>query len=347
MKNCQVFGILPNGTEIETVSLKKGALSCRILTYGGALQSLTVPDRQGNPVDVVLGLDTLEAYCEHDKFLGALVGRYANRIANGKFVLGGKEYSLFTNDGPNHLHGGAVGYNQKVWKIEDLQADQVVLSLLSPDGEEGYPGNLPITMTYRLTEQGLELSYEAESDADTVCNLTNHSYFNLAGHGSGVVDSQTMQLFADRYTHVREGAIPTGELPPVDGTPMDLRQPTPIGVGAESDFEQLVLTQGFDHNWVINDWDGTMRPAACAYAKETGIRMQVLTTLPGIQFYAGNYLDGCPAGKGGAKYYKHCGFCMETQFFPDTPNQPSFPSALLRKGEKYLHKTAYLFDIAE
>ena len=344
MENRQVFGALPNGSEIESVCLKKGDLSCRILAYGGTLQMLTVPDRHGNPVDVVLGLDTLEAYCEHDKFLGALVGRYANRIADGKFTLNGKEYSLYTNDGANHLHGGAVGYNRKVWKIEDLQEDQVTLSLLSPDGEEGYPGKLAMTMTYRLTEQGLELTYEAESDADTVCNLTNHSYFNLAGHGSGVVDNQTMQLFADRYTHVREGAIPTGELPLVDGTPMDLRQPTPIGVGAESDFEQLVLTQGFDHNWVINNWDGTMRPAACAYAKETGIRMQVFTTLPGIQFYAGNYLDGCPTGKGGAQYYKHCGFCMETQFFPDTPNHPNFPSAWLKKGEKYLHKTAYLFD---
>ena len=328
----RIFGHMPDGTAVEEVALSGGGLSCGVITYGGALRTLTVPDRAGRPVDVVLGLDTLEDYRAQDKFLGALVGRYANRIGGSRFTLEGRTYPLPANDGANHLHGGPEGFDKKVWTIRGQTDSSVTLSLLSPDGEAGYPGELTVTAVYALRDGALEISYRAEATETTLCNLTNHAYFNLSGHDSGPVDGHSVQVLADRYTPVGAGLIPTGAVETVEGTPMDLRTLQPLG------------EREFDHNWAVSGWDGALRPAARAWSPDTGIAMETLTTLPGIQFYTGNFLDGCPAGKGGASYVKHGAFCLETQFFPDSPNQPSFPSAVLAKGQTYVSKTVYRFS---
>lgn len=337
------FGAVPGEGAAERITLEAGPLSCDILTYGGILQALRVPDRRGEPVDIVLGFDTLEAYRQQDKYIGALVGRCANRIAGGRFSLDGAAYALAINNGPNHLHGGLRGFDRQIWTVEDAGRRYVTLSLRSPDGQEGYPGNLDVRVTYTLSEEGLTLDYLAQCDQATPCNLTNHTYFNLAGHNSGPVLDQTIQLLADRYTPADEVSIPTGAVEDVAGTPMDLRQPVIIGLHMQENFPQLRMAGGCDHNWVINGEAGTLRPAARAFCEATGISLELLTTLPGVQFYTGNYLDGCPAGKGGAAYDRHGGFCLETQFYPDTPNHPSFPSCILRPGETWHHTTAFRF----
>lgn len=337
------FGTLPDGRQVELITLRKGKLTCELLTYGGALRSLTVPDRAGREVDVLLGLPTLEDYLVQDKFLGALIGRYANRIGGSRFVLNGKEYPLRANDGKNHLHGGPVGFDKQVWTVAEGETDFVTLTLHSPDGQEGYPGDLDVSVTYRLTEDGITLDYRARSSADTLCNLTNHAYFNLSGHQSGPVTGQGIQIYAQSYTPTDAGSIPTGEIAPVEGTPMDLRFGRAIGERVDEDFDQLTMAGGYDHNYVVDGPAGVLRPAARAWSQDTGITMEVLTTQPGIQFYSGNYLDGCPAGKGGAPYAKRWAFCLETQVFPDAPNQPQFPSALQAKGEEYHHTTVYRF----
>ncbi len=339
------FGLMPDGTPVELYTLSAGALSCGVITFGGSLQSLRVPDRAGKPVDVLLGFDSLEPYRTHGKSLGALVGRYANRIGGAEFTLNGTTYPLAANDnGVNHLHGGRVGFNQRVWTVEDAGADRLALSLFSPDGEEGYPGNLTVRVTYVLTEEGLAIEYRAECDRDTVCSLTNHAYFNLSGHGSGPVLDQTIQLLADRYTPTDPLSIPTGEIAPVAGTPMDLRVPTTIGAHIGEDFPQLRQAGGYDHNWIPHGDPGTLRPIARAASAATGISMEVLSTLPGVQFYTGNYLDGCPAGKGGAPYANRWGFCLETQFYPDTPNHPDFPSCVLHAGDTFAHRAVFRFS---
>ncbi|WP_295736159.1 aldose epimerase family protein [uncultured Oscillibacter sp.] len=340
------FGTMPDGTPVELYTLAAGALSCQIITFGGSLQSLRVPDRSGKPVDVLLGFDALEPYRTHGKSLGALVGRYANRIGGAKFSLNGQTYQLAANNnGVNHLHGGLVGFNQRVWTVEEAGDDRLALSLFSPDGEEGYPGNLTVRVTYTLTEEGLTIGYRAECDRDTVCNLTNHAYFNLSGHDSGPVLDQTIQLLADRYTPTDPLSIPTGEIAPVEGTPMDLRRTAPIGARIGEDFPQLLQAGGYDHNWIPNGEAGTLRPIARAASPATGISMEVLSTLPGVQFYTGNYLDGCPAGKGGAAYANRWGFCLETQFYPDSPNHANFPSCVLRAGEVFDHTAAFRFHV--
>lgn len=345
MSSSTPFGVMPDGTSVELYTLRAGALSCGVITFGGSLQSLRVPDQTGKPVDVLLGFDTLEPYLSHGKSFGALVGRYANRIGGARFSLNGKTYSLAANDHEvNHLHGGRVGYNQRVWTAEEATDSSLTLSLFSPDGEEGYPGNLKVRVTYALTEEGLTIRYQAECDRDTVCNLTNHAYFNLAGHDSGPVLDQTIQLLADFYTPTDPLSIPTGEIAPVEGTPMDLRRPQPIGARIDEDFSQLRQAGGYDHNWIPNGEPGTLRPIARASAAATGISMEVLSTLPGVQFYTGNYLDGCPAGKGGAPYAKRWGFCLETQFYPDTPNHENFPSCVLKAGEAFDHTAAFRFS---
>lgn len=339
------FGTMPDGTPVELYKLTAGALSCQIITFGGSLQSLHVPDRSGKPVDVLLGFDALEPYRTHGKSLGALVGRYANRIGGARFTLNGKTYSLAANNnGVNHLHGGLVGFNQRVWTVEEAEDNRLVLSLLSPDGEEGYPGTLKVQVTYTLTEEGLTIDYRAESGRDTVCNLTNHAYFNLSGHDSGPVLDQTIQLLADRYTPTDPLSIPTGEIAPVEGTPMDLRQPTPIGARIGEAFPQLLQAGGYDHNWIPVGESDALRPIARASSPVTGVSMEVLSTLPGVQFYSGNYLDGCPAGKGGAPYGGRWGFCLETQFYPDSPNHENFPSCVLRAGEVFHHTTVFRFS---
>ena len=339
------FGTLPDGQPVALITLRKGRLSCEILTYGGALRSLTVPDRQGGEVDVLLGLPTLEDYLRQDKFLGALIGRYANRIGDSRFTLNGKEYPLRANDGKNHLHGGPVGFDKQVWTVSEGDADIVTLTLHSPDGQEGYPGDLDVSVTYRLTEDSIVLDYRATSSADTLCNLTNHAYFNLSGHQSGPVTAQGIQIYAQSYTTTDAGSIPTGEIAPVEGTPMDLRFGRAIGERVDEDFDQLTMAGGYDHNYVVDGPAGVLRPAARAWSPDTGITMEVLTTQPGIQFYSGNYLDGCPAGKDGAPYARRWAFCLETQTFPDAPNKPQFPSALLVKGEEYHQTTVYRFGL--
>lgn len=342
------FDKMPDGTEVELLTLRNGELSCGILTYGGTLQNLIVPDAKGNPTDVILGYDTIAGYMNNPGYLGALVGRYANRIDRAKFTMAGKEYPLYANDGVNHLHGGKVGFDKKIWTVESQTEDTVVLSLVSPDGEEGYPGTLKVQVTYRLTKDALELEYEAVSDKDTLCSMTNHAYFNLSGQNSGTHHDQLMQIFAEKYVPVVAGSIPTGELADVAGTPMDFRKPTPIGQNIFAEFEQLKLTSGYDHNWCIDGWDNTLRVASKTRSPKTGITMTTETTKPGIQFYAGNYMfEITSKGKGGADYATHWGFCLETQFYPDSPNQPTFPSAWLAAGEKYASKTVYRFSHEE
>ncbi len=350
------FGVMPDGTPVDLYTLRAGALSCDIITYGGALRALRVPDRSGNLVDVVLGFDRLEDYHTRGKYMGALVGRVANRIGGRPFVIAGKEYMIPTfvlngreypvaaNDGQNHLHGGMTGFSKQVWRVEYAEESVLTLALGSPHQHENYPGNLTVRVTYTLTEGGLTIAYFAKSDQDTLCNLTNHSYFNLAGHASGPVLNQTIQIFADQYTPADAASIPTGALEDVAGTPLDLREPKAIGAEIDSDFTQIVQAGGYDHNWVLRGKTGTMHPAARAVSPETGIVMEVETTLPGVQFYTGNYLGDSPKGKDGAPYDKRWGFCVETQFFPDAPNKPQFENCLLRAGETWEHTTVFRFS---
>ena len=339
------FGRMPDGTPVEQYTLTDGAMECDIITYGGALRALRLPDRQGARTDVLLGFDTLEDYRRQDKYIGALIGRYANRIGGAGFQLNGVHYPLAANDGPNHLHGGEMGFDKQVWKVEDAGARHLALSLFSPDGQEGYPGNLEVWVTYRLERGGITIDYRARCDRDTLCSLTNHAYFNLDGHAAGPVIGQEIQVLADFYTPTDPCSIPDGTLCPVAGTPMDLRESTPIGARIDEAFPQLIFAGGYDHNWVLRGEGAVLRPAARAFSGKTGIRMEVLTTQPGLQFYAGNYLDGCPAGKGGAPYAKRWGFCLEAQHFPDSPHHPQFASTALKAGTEYRQTTVYRFEI--
>lgn len=345
--NRTVFGRMPDGTVVEELTLRSGGLACKVITYGGAVRSLTIPDRDGKPVDVVLGFDTLEDYRNQDKYIGALVGRYANRIGGARFTLNGETYRLAENDGKNSLHGGSVGFDKQVWTVEELGGNAATLSLVSPDMQEGYPGTLSVRVAYTLSNEGLSIGYWAKCGKDTVFNPTNHSYFNLSGHDSGSVEGQFIKVCASRYTPTLPGSIPTGEIAPVEGTPMDLRTARPIGEHIGDGFDQLKMAGGYDHNWVIDGWDGRKRIAAAAWSPDTGIAMEAATTLPGVQFYAGNFVSGCPAGKGGAAYGDRHGFCLETQFFPDSPNQPGFPSCVLKAGEEYRSSTVYRFFTAD
>lgn len=339
------FGATRDGRAVHEIILENGTLRCSLLTYGAALRGLTVPGCAG-PVDVVLGFDSMEAYEAQDKFMGAVVGRYANRIGGGRFTLEGKTCTLAKNDGENHLHGGPGGFFSKVWKAEPCGEYGVTFSCESEDLEEGYPGCLRVSVTYRLEGSALRLSYRAVTDRTTICNLTNHAYFNLNGHDAGGAMEQRLTLHASRYTPVGPGSIPTGELAPVEGTPMDFRTPEVIGARIGQPFRQLELCSGYDHNWAVDGEAGALRPAAVLESMRTGVRMEVETTLPGIQFYAGNYMAGCPTGKGGAKYDRRDAVCLETQFFPDTPNHPDFPQCVLRPGEAWEHETAFRFSEA-
>lgn len=349
-ENRRIFGRTPDGAVVEEFTLRAlgpedGGHVCKVITYGGAVRSLIMPDRDGKPVDVVLGFDTLEDYMAQGKYMGALVGRYANRIGGAGFTLDGKEFHLAANDGENSLHGGNAGFDKQVWTVEEFGGSAVTLSLVSPDMQEGYPGTLRVTVTYTLSDGGLAVVYRARCDRDTVCNLTSHSYFNLSGHNSGGVEGQYIRLFASRYTPIRPGLIPTGEIAPVDGTPMDLRRAQRIGQHINDPFDQLAMAGGYDHNWAIDGcgkWP--LQRAAAAWSPDTGIAMDVSTSLPGVQFYAGNFLDGCPRGKEGAVYGGRHGFCLETQFFPDSPNRPEFPSCVLKAGEEYHSTTVYSFS---
>ena len=338
------FGAARDGRAVDEIILDNGILRCSLLTYGAALRGLVAQGRRG-PVDTVLGFDRMDDYEAQDQFMGAVVGRYANRIAGGRFTLDGQSYILARNDGENHLHGGPAGFFSKVWKVEPWGKYGAAFSCESGDMEEGYPGRLKVSVTYCLEGGALRLSYWAAADRATICNLTNHAYFNLNGHNAGGAMDQLLTLHASRYTPVGPGSIPTGVIAPVEGTPMDFRSPAAIGARIGQPFRQLELCSGYDHNWVVEGDPGTLRPAAVLEGAESGIRMEVETTLPGIQFYAGNYMAGCPAGKGGAEYGRRDAVCLETQFFPDTPNRPEFPQCVLRPGEAWEHETVFRFSV--
>ena len=337
------FGKTPDGEIVYLYTLTNtNGIRARITNYGAILVSLEVPDRDGNLTDITLGFDTLDGYLGTHPHFGATVGRYANRIGAAKFVLNGVEYKLAANNGPNHLHGGIKGFDKVVWKHEEIASEGdkafVKLSYISEDGEEGYPGNLACCVTYTLTKDNeLKISYEAETDKTTVVNLTNHSYFNLAGRGTGDVLNHMLAINADKYTVVDEGLIPTGEIRDVKDSPMDFTTPMSIG----SRISQV--PGGYDHNYVLKSPGGSLALGASVYEPASGRAMEIHTTEPGIQFYTGNFLDGSITGKDGKAYKKHYGFCLETQHFPDSPNKPSFPSAVLNPGQKYTTATVFKF----
>ncbi|MFZ2054680.1 MAG: aldose epimerase family protein [Candidatus Aminicenantales bacterium] len=337
----QPFGELPDGTPVDIFILTNGrGLKARLMTYGAILVSLEVPDRSGNPGDIVLGYDSLDGYVKNDPYFGSIVGRYGNRIAKGRFTLDGVTYELATNNGENHLHGGIKGYDKIVWKAEPLRGDGEVgvkFSYLSPDGEEGYPGKLNISVVYTLTDRNeLKIGYEAKSDKATPVNLIHHSYFNLAGEGD--ILGHELMINADAYTPVDAGLIPTGEIRPVKDTPFDFTSPHTIG-------ERIAQVEGgYDHNFVLRNGGGRLDLTVRVAEPVSGRIMEISTTEPGLQFYSGNFLDGKITGKGGKVYDKHFGFCLETQHFPDSPNKPDFPSTILRPGDVYKSLTIHKFS---
>jgi aldose 1-epimerase len=344
----QPYGKMKDGTPIEIYTLTSSSgMEARITTYGGTVVSLTAPDRGGKQADIVLGMADLAGYVDQKPpFFGALIGRYGNRIGHGQFKLGGKTYALPKNDGDNTLHGGPEGFDKRVWKASVLKSadPSIELTYVSKDGEAGFPGNLSVRVVYTLGKNELKIDYSATTDKDTVVNLTNHSYFNLAGQGEGDVLQHQVMINADRFTPVDAGLIPTGELRAVKGTPFDFTTATAIGARIEQSDEQLKLGKGYDHNWVLNKGTGGMTKAAEVYEPKTGRVMEVWSTEPGLQFYTGNFLDGTLHGKGGKVYPFRSGFCMETQHYPDSPNKPSFPSTELKPGAKYHTTTAYRFS---
>ena len=320
-----------------------------ITNYGGIITAIRVPDRDGNVDDVALGFPSLEGYLGEDPYFGAVIGRYGNRIAGGTFELEGQTYTLPTNDGPNSLHGGPGGFHTKIWEateINDDDATGVELHRLSEAGEEGYPGNLDVTVRYSLNaDNELRIQYEATTDEATPVNLTNHSYFNLSG--GGTILNHELTIDADAYTPVDNTLIPTGEQREVADTPFDFREATPIGERIEAEDEQLAFGQGYDHNWVLNSRDGDLAAAATLYDPASGREMEVLTTEPGLQFYSGNFLDGSLTGKNDTAYGLRTGLCLETQHFPDAPNQPDFPTTTLVPGETYTSETVYRFSVRD
>jgi aldose 1-epimerase len=347
------FGTLPDGTRVEAVDLTNAhGVSARIIPIGASVQSLRVPDRQGRSEDIVLGYDSAAEYLVNANFFGVSVGRFANRIAGASFKLDGQTYTLEKNDGANHLHSAGAGISKVTWKIEsvsDGSPSGVVLSYVSPDGAGGYPGAMRITAEYSLNESNeLAVEYRATTDKPTVVNLTNHGYFNLAGEGSGTtVLGQRLTIFAQRFTPVRAGMIPTGERRAVVGTPFDFTRPREIGTGIHDGREpQLVFGRGYDHNFIVDGAIGTLRPAARLEDPVSGRVMELLTTAPAVQFYTGNFLDGTALGKGGRLHRQSEALCLEPQTYPDAPNQPDFPSARLNPGETYRHRIVYRFSVA-
>jgi aldose 1-epimerase len=342
------FGTVPGGPAIELFTLTNpGGVEVRAMTYGGIIVSLRVPDRRRQLDDIVLGFDTAAEYAAGHPYFGAIVGRYANRIANGRFVLDGKTYQLATNNGPNHLHGGVKGFDKVIWSGEPFQDDRgagVVFTYTSGDGEEGYPGTVKARVTYTLTDRNeLLFDYHATADRPTVINLSQHSYFNLAGQGSRDVLEHELQIHADRYTPVDDTLIPTGELAAVAGTPFDFRALTAIGARIGQDHVQLVRGRGYDHNYVLTRTGPDLQNAARVVERTTGRTLEVATTEPGVQFYSGNFLDGTITGKQGRVYRQRYGFCLETQHFPDSPNEPAFPSTVVGPGQEYRSRTVFRF----
>ncbi|MFF9042904.1 aldose epimerase family protein [Streptomyces parvulus] len=345
----ELFGRLSDGTKVYRWSLENGGTRMKVLSYGGAVQSLEVPDRRGRRANVSLGFDNLDDYVASSPFFGALIGRYGNRIDKGRFTLDGKDHQLSVNEGEHSLHGGARGFDKRVWDVEPFTDGPdvgLVLHYTAVDGEMGYPGTLRARVTYTLTRRGdWRVDYAATTDRATVVNLTSHVYWNLAGEGSGTVEDHELSIAASRYTPTDAGLIPTGELAGVAGTPFDFRRAKPVGRDIRDDHPQLVTAKGFDHNWVL-DKGVTDRPEHVATLRDpaSGRTLRIATDQPGLQFYSGNFLDGTLTGTGGALYRQGDALCLETQHFPDSPNQPSFPSTVLRPGETYRTSTVHSFD---
>ncbi|MGW0759393.1 aldose epimerase family protein [Streptomyces sp. NPDC002814] len=343
-----LFGKLADGTKVHSWSLENGGTRLKVLSYGGIVQSLEIPDRRGRYTNVSLGFDNIEDYVANSPYFGALIGRYGNRIAKGKFTLDGKNYQLDVNDGEQSLHGGAKGFDKRVWNVEPFTKGSDVglyLYYTSVDGEMGYPGTLKTKVTYTLTRHGdWRIDYEATTDKATVVNLTSHVYWNLAGESSGTIYDHELSIAASRYTPVDSGLIPTGELARVGGTPFDFRSTKTVGEDIRVPHQQLLYGKGIDHNWAL-DKGITARPQHVATLRDpsSGRTMKIATTEPGLQFYSGNFLDGSFAGTGGSIYRQGDALCLETQHFPDSPNQPSFPSTTLRPGQTYRSTTVHSF----
>jgi aldose 1-epimerase len=343
--------VMFQGKPIEVATLKNThGVEVQAINYGGIITSLKVPDRSGAVADVVLGFDRPDSYwgTPPPPYFGSIVGRYGNRIGKAQFAIGAKTYKLAANNGPNHLHGGVRGFDKVLWDMSTKttpQGSSVVFARTSPDGEEGYPGNLRVTVTYTLTEKNqLIVDYRATTDKATPVNLTQHSYFNLAGEGSGDVLAQQLTINADRYTPVDDTLIPTGELAPVEGTPFDFRQATAVGARITGDHPQLKAGKGYDHNWVLNRKGAGPQFAARLTDPKSGRTLEVATTEPGMQFYSGNFLDGTIKGKGGHVYGHRAGLCLETQHYPDSPNKKQFPSTILQPGKVYTSQTIWTFS---
>ncbi len=345
------FNQIIDGKQVNLYILtNKNRLKAAITNYGGKLVSLLVPDSSGKLTDVVLGYNSLKDYQQYTKngaYFGALIGRYGNRIAKGKFSLDGEQYELAINNGPNALHGGLKGFNSVVWDVVNTTPNSIELHYLAKDGEEGFPGNLNVTVTYTLTgDNALEIAYQATTDKTTVLNLTNHSYFNLNGEGSGTINDHTLQLNATEFTPVDATLIPTGKLEPVAGTPLDFTIPEKIGSRIEDKNQQMVYGKGYDHNYVLNAGkEKGQHLAAIVLGDKSSIEMQVYTDQPGIQFYSGNFMEGGDTGKSGHAYESRTAFCLETQHFPDSPNQPQFPTTALKPGETFNSVTFYKFSV--
>jgi aldose 1-epimerase len=343
------FGKLSNGREVTLYTLhNKSGATVTITNLGAALVSINVPDRKGVFGDVLLGHDDAQGYANDNSFLGFIVGRYGNRIGKGKFSLNGKNYQLDINDGENHLHGGKDGFHRKLWKAtvnENSAIASITMRYFSPDGEQGYPGNVTLDVTYRWNDNNqLTIEYVGTTDEPTILNPTSHGYFNLTGNPKNTVLDHELMIVADRYTPVGAGLITTGKLESVEGTPLDFRAAKKIGAKINEPFEQLQLGKGYDHNWVLNSYDKTVRLAATVYDPQSGRFMEVLTDQPGLQFYSGNFLNGSLTGKMGIAYQYRTALCLEAQHFPDSPNKPGFPSVVVRPGEMYRQTTIYQFS---
>lgn len=338
------FGKLPDGSPVTMYTLKSPQLEVRLMTFGARVVSISAPDRNGKMADVVLGYDKLEDYVKDNKtYFGVVPGRYANRIANGTFSLDGKKYHLSVNENSNTLHGGKEGFDRRNWTGKEVPGG-VEFTLVSKDGDQGFPGTLTAHVRYTLQGDKLAIHYSATTDKPTVVNLTNHTYFNLSGAGSGTILNEKLTIFADKFTPVNSNLIPTGELKSVAGTPFDFTHAETIGARINAQDEQLKLAHGYDHNWVLNGKMGTLHPAARVYDPSSGRVLEEATTEPGVQFYTGNFLDGTFSGPNG-KYDFRTGLCLETQHFPDSPNHPSFPSTELKPGQTYSSETTWTFTI--
>lgn len=343
------FGRTRDGRDVTSFTLQnRHGMTVEVLDYGAIVRTLCVPDINDRLIDVALGYDDISSYEDDRSYLGAVIGRYANRICAGRFVLDGKTHQLATNNGPNHLHGGARGFDKTAWRarpFEEAKTVGVVLNHTSPNGDEGYPGRLDVHITYGLSASNVfSVEYRATTDRPTPVNLTQHSYFNLQGEGSGDVLDHEITIYADSFCEIDSDLIPTGNFVSVDGTALDFRRGRKIGAGIEQDYDQLRIARGYDHNFVLANAGQNCALAARAFSPATGIVMEVFTTEPGLQFYSGNFLDGMRVGKGGHRYRRRAGFCLETQHFPDSPNHAEFPSTILRPGDELRSRTEYRFS---